>query len=187
VHRRYKPARLARGTVSRRDYCRSVAGVRLRVTGDPGGASLVLGAANDNQPDPHEAIRPQRRRHLGGGATPHTGKPMRRGLGWSISSPSSFQQCGASFHLTGCCRGPATALAVRLGATAGPHIDRDGAGGLHWPHAGVDEAWRMVAGLDDWPRSRHVDPADIAVGQLNLLGKPSRTPSDSLSIEVAAR
>ena len=45
-------------------------------------------------------------------------------------------------------RALAAARAVRLGASARPNIDLDGAGGLHQPHGGIDEPREVVTGIE---------------------------------------
>jgi len=51
-------------------------------------------------------------------------------------------------------RGLAAARAVRLGAAARAHLDLDGIGGLDQPHSGVDEARKVVAGIEQ-PGEQH--------------------------------
>ena len=37
---------------------------------------------------------------------------------------------------------------MRLGAAAWAHVDSGGAGGFDPPHSGVDEAWKVVTGIE---------------------------------------
>jgi len=43
---------------------------------------------------------------------------------------------------------------MRLGASAWTHVDLDDAGGFKQPHGGIDEAWKVVAGIEQ-PGKQH--------------------------------
>ena len=43
---------------------------------------------------------------------------------------------------------------VRLGAAARLHVDSGGAGGFDQPHSGIDEAWKVVTGIEQ-PGKQH--------------------------------
>jgi len=52
--------------------------------------------------------------------------------------------------------GCAAARAARLGATAWAYVSLDRAGGLYQPHGGINEALKVVAGIEQsgeqhWP------------------------------------
>ena len=44
---------------------------------------------------------------------------------------------------------------MRLGAAARTHVDLNGAGGFKQPHSGIDEAWEVMAGIEQ-PSEQHV-------------------------------